>query len=440
MKKIYCALFCLFISGAIIAKEPAIAHRGTTNKTTSATKRIKAFAYRRDNMLCDTATYYYSGTHTSDFPTCIENFELTGVAFYPQKTPGIVVDSYYYHNIVTGIGGTNDFVKVTYDAGLNAGTTEERSIYSWTKNIGSYTGGLLTSVDEYDTTGGGSMTHKRTRYKFYDVAERNIEDSIYSLAMAAPLEKTVFYYSAMLDSEYHYTWASGAWLHSYTIWHTYNAFGLVTSQNALSYVSSFVPYKDTFAYDGSNPNYIFYSYSDYAPSLGSWVVRDQRQYHLNAAGKWDTVFYSTSDLTYTSVIPVEKDPVFYNTEGLMDSTKGYKYDLFTNQYADTSYDKNIYYYESNTVAVPVISNSVEMHIFPNPAHQQATITFTGCSGQYVDVAVADVMGKTLISLYNSEIKNGSMQVDLRSLPAGTYVMSVISKSSNVVHREKISVY
>ena len=65
-----------------------------------------------------------------------------------------------------------------------------------------------------------------------------------------------------------------------------------------------------------------------------------------------------------------------------------------------------------------------MLIFPNPANQSFTISFTETQEKIMQLCISDMQGKIMLRQENLS----SNTINISNLPSGTYIVQVISKS------------
>jgi hypothetical protein len=73
-----------------------------------------------------------------------------------------------------------------------------------------------------------------------------------------------------------------------------------------------------------------------------------------------------------------------------------------------------------------------VNLYPNPADEEVTLSFSSINTQAITVAIQDVFGKTIQS-HNILAQNGSNLVflDTQKLAAGTYFVSLINGGTPV---------
>ena len=79
----------------------------------------------------------------------------------------------------------------------------------------------------------------------------------------------------------------------------------------------------------------------------------------------------------------------------------------------------------------------EVRIFPNPTSDYIRVRMSLDRPQTVDVFLTDVSGKLLNMTSRSKFISGSIEVDVQSVPAGTYFLNVTSADGT--RTEKITV-
>jgi|GEM_PF-3191466 len=422
-------------------------------KPTQMKHRIVAYGYRRldGGDYRDSSHYFYSSnTRGTVFENCIENLYLEDGTSRP--------DSFYRYSY-SSINGLYLWYKdiYTYDTADNVIT---KSSTRTGKVVDHYnTDGTINHTDYYNITGDTLMS---SSYSFYNGQKQKIRDSSYSFLANTHVNKTEYIYDAQsyLDSTYSYHWdpTASSWLISsianqdvdingnvilkefasglsgtpfyYRTELDYNAFNLLVrtvsyeSSDGINYAPS---YKDSIAYNVNNPVYTHKSSYGWNRNSSNWDITYLREYHLNAAGNWDTAYYYRIDqANNNNPTYLEKDIITYNSYGWVADQYGYWYDTATHTYEATPYDINAYYYEDYDDPTTIAGSAAEetVAIYPNPATEQLIITTT--EGQALPVTLTDLAGRTV----QSTTLNTRVVLDISMLPPGMYLL----KAGNEVHK------
>ncbi len=462
---------------------PGIVRNRQAAKATTTTYSIQAYAYRINDKLTDTSHYYYSDGRGSVFADCYDNWALAGTAANVGEQPAIKADSFFY---IT----PNNFplpsvwqrMAYTYDANnVVTGITAMNSSYDggYYKKDGVFTGNVLMEIDNADTNGAGSriFTLKSKTYKKYDSVGRLICDSTYDVAHAVPYEKVLSYYTTYLDSIVTYYYSGSAWERYMSQVNTYDADGnlstnvisatdyftgemKIRSRSTFAYnayhalvhsegwnyynfnTSRIMDYpqsisKDTFAYEGDNPNFIYRAYFTFDSASNSWkgVGRPELRLHLNEAGQWDTAYSAQWDYAANAYVTSERRIFYYNTGGLIDSTVGQHYDTATHTYADTIFDKEIFYY-NRTDSSPA-DTLLSVVLYPNPTNGLLNIALKNPPKGDIEMKMVNMLGQTVM---HAGWDPSITQLDCSLLPAGVYLLMFYDGGRKPIYMHKVCKY
>lgn len=335
-----------------------------------------------------------------------------------------------------------------------------------------YSSAKLLKVDNYDTLGTGTLALKSTNYMYYDGANNLIKDSLYSYvtshadlvhyiaydgsnrlvtdsmysfatsgttyASLGPVNKISNHYSTNLDSNFTYYWTGTGWVAYYSLWHTYNSLNLQTTFRQITDLGSRSLITDSIAYSGSIPTYKFTAFYGWNTTTLAWNGSKANSYHYNSAGNWDTCFYYNWQSSSGSFIPTEKDYFFYNSYGLIDSSVSKLYNIATSTYADTTYDKGIYYYEMYDDAIIAISSpDATISTYPNPAQQMLNIDYGSTAiGSTIAIKIDDICGRNIFSK-TVTLQTQKQQIDLANFATGLYIISLFDGNGRRMYQDKL---
>jgi len=79
--------------------------------------------------------------------------------------------------------------------------------------------------------------------------------------------------------------------------------------------------------------------------------------------------------------------------------------------------------KSNRVQSPDLQN-FDMRVLPNPTSDVATVSWSTAAAQQGRIVVTDIFGKTVVEQPVPDTSAGYIRLDLRGLPAGTYVCTL----------------
>lgn len=99
-------------------------------------------------------------------------------------------------------------------------------------------------------------------------------------------------------------------------------------------------------------------------------------------------------------------------------------------------DGSISYSKTLTV-LNELGSGLRVQIYPNPAPDQVNLRFTGERPEKLQLQVTDLSGRTLITRSLVSGNNGNeIQLDLRALPAQTYMLRVVNANGEIRARQK----
>jgi hypothetical protein len=87
---------------------------------------------------------------------------------------------------------------------------------------------------------------------------------------------------------------------------------------------------------------------------------------------------------------------------------------------------------NNTTSTNLLDNGVEINIYPNPTSDYINVELQGLTSPAVDMQVFNQAGQ-LVSDLHLDSGNGLNSLDLTNLPAGTYLLRVVSGNASTSH-------
>ena len=82
---------------------------------------------------------------------------------------------------------------------------------------------------------------------------------------------------------------------------------------------------------------------------------------------------------------------------------------------------------NGVVGVPILNNSPNTwQVYPNPTKDDITIRFE--DGFYRSISILSEEGKVIQTTHSN---NDQLQLSLRALPAGTYIISISDNNNNI---------
>jgi hypothetical protein len=96
--------------------------------------------------------------------------------------------------------------------------------------------------------------------------------------------------------------------------------------------------------------------------------------------------------------------------------------LFVRFVSDESQESNgfAFEYECQTSSIFTVNSPAKIQLYPNPNEGDITLQ-TSLSGQ-MDLRICDIMGKTVFQSTRQIGESGLVELDVRSLAAGTYFL------------------
>jgi hypothetical protein len=73
-------------------------------------------------------------------------------------------------------------------------------------------------------------------------------------------------------------------------------------------------------------------------------------------------------------------------------------------------------------------------VYPNPANQLLNIKFSNSKEYSAQMNITDVTGRTIMTVANKEILNGTCALNIADLGSGIYFIRIITESSSQVVR------
>ncbi|MCD6010332.1 MAG: hypothetical protein K0Q79_194 [Flavipsychrobacter sp.] len=84
------------------------------------------------------------------------------------------------------------------------------------------------------------------------------------------------------------------------------------------------------------------------------------------------------------------------------------------------------------VGVPSVTNANDMVIYPNPAHDDINVVF---SGDVKTIAVFNIIGKVMATY---RVAGSSANINLENVPSGIYFLRLLNSQENVVATKKFT--
>jgi len=201
--------------------------------------------------------------------------------------------------------------------------------------------------------------------------------------------------------------------------YTYDGSGrLVTSLREYYDGTGWYPnYMDSFSYTGSAPLYTHNVSFGYDNVSSSWEPEFQLDATLMPGfTAYDTVYIKQDDGDGFNNWAFFK--LSYNTNQHLTTMEGYPW--MEGAYLPFPVLFQYFYYEAMPVSVPAVAaQPVALKFYPNPATSHINVEASG----KVSVSVYNLSGQLLIQ-QSGAAQNGGLQLNVASLPAGTYVADV----------------
>ena len=414
----------------------------------------------------DTAHYYYSGNRGCNYPSCFSS----SIDRYPNHIPKpksdnadiIKSDSFFEktYDPYTGAWVRESHMAAQFDAQNNLTISEKvdnsASFSSKYKYTAVYAAGRLSEINFYD---GGVLYW--SAYKYYDGGGNNIKDSIYgwmsstamlefkvfdgsnrivldstfSLAYAHPMNRRRYYYSTNLDSVVLYENSRAGLVFSSRETYAYNTYNNRTVVRSQSSMGRTV---DSFAYAGSNPNWIFRQRWNIDTS-SAYVGQFSKTCHLNNDGNWDTIYTNYWNRTTLAFEPTLKRALNYNSHCNVDTGYYWLYDTGSRSYPDATLSKETFYYGYFEDGITDQKTSgVELTVYPNPARETLNIDWPKAqSNKLVTAVLTNLLGQQ-VHTQTGYWQGAKNELQIGAVTPGLYLLTITDETGGVIGRERIT--
>lgn len=147
------------------------------------------------------------------------------------------------------------------------------------------------------------------------------------------------------------------------------------------------------------------------------------------SGNFGTQFVPNSTEDWREVEITNINPVFF--------TEDFRFRFeFTSDYSNNIYVDNINLYDPATVGLEGIDFVKSIAVFPNPTTEQLTIQYNLNSGGNTTIDIIDIMGRTIMPVFNGFKPSGNQVVDanVSALSPGIYLLRLRVGEGQVVKR------
>lgn len=401
-----------------------------------------ASSYQGDGLI-DSAHFVYSGTRYTavtnmDLNSYQDYFTPTG-ALSPIELGDITVNYFGYDTMRYYVkSGSSLLLGAIATKTYN---TDDQPVLMNVKNFNaagmpvvqrrfmiSYTGdGIQQAKALLDTSEGFTGvfdTAQVLNVTYASPGQRSQDSSVYP--MDGVLEMINYTYNTdgrISSAQYSYSVDGVTYVPDYRATYTYDGSSrLVESLEEVFDGAAWAPdYLDSFAYTGSSPLYTYnksYSYD------GGWVPEYQFDAVLRSdMTAWDTVIVM-QDMGM-GLMPMLRLNLQYNSNEHLTRQEFYLTDGAGGFSEDPAQEINYYYDEVPLSVSSVATAPVSVQVFPNPASATLSIAAAGITR----VAVYNLSGQLMLQQQGNTAQQ-VMQLNLHSLPAGTYVAEVQTREGS----------
>jgi len=427
-------------------------------KTTAAELLIGTYSFSNEmgSMYYDSTKYTYSGTRgsnlTNDINSYFDNFypEETLVAQWNFSKPTLLFDTSTYYVSNNGSNWNREgFMNRNYDAANNvtlqhyrgydnAGTLAEHNYttvaYDALNNITNATVYWDTSMN---LTGTFLVVNNLQAFYAASTTNRTHDTFSYSYGFGVQKQNTLYSYNTagkLISSiSKEYDSFTGTWEDDERYTYGYDGNGRLhtgmseTWSNGMWELSS----KDSFGYTGSAAQYTFHENTYYNGGMFSFAFVEA--YTLNSFQAPDTV-YSLESNTQGIWDPIMRGKLTYNNNQHLTHFEGVDFDASSGSW-NTIPNQIIRWHYATPNSVKNVKNAQEAfaQLYPNPSSNSLNFKIENPQGR-VGVDVYNLSGQLLQSF--SQPAAGLVQLDITSLPAGTY-LATINMNGNVQHSQFI---
>ena len=412
------------------------------------------------NALVDSVALTYSPHNgsTYDYNTMIFPYNYTynttpmfnfeGVFTKPQ----VLYDSYMHWTLdpTTVTYGPYENTYATYDSNKNLTTFHDVFIDSVTNNNTSYINkfNLANNISSGDwfIWIGGVRDSAFKQYFAYDTTNRLVKDSTYEYHLGAwhLAARTLYTYSAANDlvqidcyGNSTDTSFTDTLLEQLQYINTYDASHrlLTVATNIYNGTALLPSGRDTLAYTGAHTFNTAWRDYQYDNINAYWAPMFNMTKTLNTAGYPDTVNVQGFDSLTNSWVPQTFYKVKYDTATNPDTLFEYDFNFVT--FPSVPDYTTIYYYDTfrNVASVPMVNTPQPVVIYPNPAHDNITIS---CAAAHDDLSITimDISGHLL---YREKLGSSAtgVSVSLAGWMPGLYQVIVRDALGKVTDIRKV---
>jgi hypothetical protein len=327
----------------------------------------------------------------------------------------------------TALYADSSFIpNMTYDNNFNVSSVT--SSYAFTYQAGksdsaykqffTYTAGNLTKDSIYEYSGGKWHLVSKTLYA-YNISNDLIEIDSYS----NPTDTT--FTKPLIEQFQYFNFYDG----SHRLLNVYEK--QYDGANLTPYVT------DTFAYTGAYMYHTSWKEYQYDGINKYWAPITYMTKHVNASGLPDTVNIQAFDSLANQWVPYTLDIVKYDSVNNPDSLLAFEYNFTA--FPATPNFTTVYYY--NYVSDPNSVNNISaannnITVYPNPAHENITLSGISNKNPTVWVNVYDMQGR-MCGKQEIAVKDGNVELPVDYLVPGLYMLTLQDGAGAMLSRKLV---
>jgi hypothetical protein len=199
---------------------------------------------------------------------------------------------------------------------------------------------------------------------------------------------------------------------------------------------NFEPYvADTFAYTGSYTYHTSWKEYQYDIIHAYWAPQTYMYKHVNINGLPDTIHIDAFDSLSDKWVYYTKQVAEYDSLKNPDTLFSYQFNYVTFPTKPTFTTKYYYKYITDPNAVNTITDSRNIIVYPNPAHNSLTVSGLKNTTEVI-ASIYDMQGRLCCNQNITGI-NSTIGINTENLVAGTYLLTITDKTGTVLHRQLV---
>ncbi len=177
------------------------------------------------------------------------------------------------------------------------------------------------------------------------------------------------------------------------------------------------------------------------PEAITWNITDETGTIIEEGGPYTNIGFKVHPFTFPEIGCYKLNLYDATGQGL----SGYSY-VITNDNNDVLWTGGEFGYETTvelahgiTVDIDEIITADDISIHPNPVTNNANIEFSLFKNSNVNIAVFDILGKNVMSIYNGEMSSGSQNIKMNANELNNGVYFVRIQMNNEIITKKVLV-